>query len=425
MGKLRQLFSIPTKDFTPTRDKAQFSVTKNGDLTFKQAGYSDSKNNGGNYINLSVEIKRIYQQFKRDSEANEQLQEELKRPYRRKIIGFESCKTRHIAAKSIAEEEISDSKNRISEFNNHISLIRMDPKKEGIDVPTKSGVQFIIGLILLLPITIYLMVFYISATYSAFFKKFSADSTIIESIFDSQALSKAWYGTTIETGGPMAFIFVLTIPFAFMGLGYLLHMFQKSNGTNKVLKIFGLVITTFIFDVILAYKIEAGVFSVNRELGDKFGPMEALSSVSFWAIIFAGFVVYMIWGLVLDFVLDENENKDKLRVAIRAKLDLIKKEEESILAKNKIIESNNIGITECDEQIRKEQTFIDGFIFSINDYKDYHAEYVSGWLNYISAELTVNNESRQESLNYCHKVSQNFLDGINTDLNPLENSNLE
>ena len=78
MGKLRQLFSIPTKDFTPTRDKAQFSVTKNGDLTFKQAGYSDSKNNGGNYINLSVEIKRIYQQFKRDSEANEQLQEELK-----------------------------------------------------------------------------------------------------------------------------------------------------------------------------------------------------------------------------------------------------------------------------------------------------------------------------------------------------------
>jgi hypothetical protein len=153
--------------------------------------------------------------------------------------------------------------------------------------------------------------------------------------------------------------------------------------------------------------------------------MEALSSVSFWAIIFAGFVVYMIWGLVLDFVLDENENKDKLRVAIRAKLDLIKKEEESILAKNKIIESNNIGITECDEQIRKEQTFIDGFIFSINDYKDYHAEYVSGWLNYISAELTVNNESRQESLNYCHKVSQNFLDGINTDLNPLENSNLE
>ena len=160
-----------------------------------------------------------------------------------------------------------------------------------------------------MPITIYLIVFYISASYSGFFKTFET-TELSAAIFDAQALTKAIKDGWLES------VFISTIPFAFMGLGYFVHMFQKEKRTGWI-KILGLYIVTFIFDCILAYQIEKKIYDFEKTLNSPpFDLPIAFRKVEFWGIIFAGFVVYIIWGLVFDFIMKEYENFDKIKCFI-------------------------------------------------------------------------------------------------------------
>ena len=38
----------------------------------------------------------------------------------------------------------------------------------------------------------------------------------------------------------------------------------------------------------------------------------AFQSVNFWMIIFAGFIVYLIWGFVFDFIMESHSKMDKI-----------------------------------------------------------------------------------------------------------------
>ena len=141
---------------------------------------------------------------------------------------------------------------------------------------------------------------------SAFFKNFDTDG-LTAAIFDGKALTKAMEGGWLEG------VFIATIPFAFMGLGYLVHMFQKHKNWLSYLKIATLFIVTFIFDAILAYQIEKKIYDIEKTPDSPVFNIEvAFSKAEFWGIIFAGFVVYIIWGLVFDFIMKEYDNFDKI-----------------------------------------------------------------------------------------------------------------
>src|SRR5690606_33215386 len=137
--------------------------------------------------------------------------------------------------------------------------------------------------------------------------------------FDGNALAKS-----IE-GGWLEGVFIATIPFAFMGLGYLIHMFQKHKSWTSYIKIAVLFAVTFIFDAILAYQIEKKIYEIQKTPDSPpFDLKIAFSSVEFWGIIFAGFIVYIIWGLVFDFIMKEYDNFDKIKSFIRTKIEDIK-----------------------------------------------------------------------------------------------------
>ena len=65
-------------------------------------------------------------------------------------------------------------------------------------------------------------------------------------------------------------------------------------------------------------------------------------------IIFAGFVVYLIWGLVFDFTIEAHEKKDKVRLAIKHKEEEIKVIEQNI-------EKLNLDINALEEKENKIQ----------------------------------------------------------------------
>ena len=141
-------------------------------------------------------------------------------------------------------------------MKNDIIGVKVNPERYGIPSPKNPKVKFYIGLGLLLPITLYLFVFYISASYSVFFKEFN-DDTLSSAIFDPQALTKAFQDGILEA------ILILTIPFVFMGLGYIIHHCKKFRVLEVKLN-YWIIYNHFLFDGLLAYVIEKKIYDFNQ-----------------------------------------------------------------------------------------------------------------------------------------------------------------
>ena len=190
-------------------------------------------------------LQDVYMDYKGKCREDERLQKSLKEPYVQERSKYDIELKKRKTAKLILEETIANLEEKIQMIKSEIADVKHNPEKYVEDVDKKPKAQFYIGLIVLIPITFYLLVFYISASYSAFFKDFNT-SQLSAAIFDANALSKAISDGWLEA------VFVATIPFAFMGLGYLIHMFQKHKNWLSYVKIGLLFVVTFIFDAILA-----------------------------------------------------------------------------------------------------------------------------------------------------------------------------
>lgn len=400
MSSLKNLFSLKkesAKEEVATSEK-EVSSSK---FTFFESGYGSSKTANGNPVVYRACLNDVYMDYKGKCRDNKNLQIELKKPYVEEKGKVEIELKKRNTAVLIIEESIQKEEKSIINHRNDIVDVKTNPEKFGLDIQSKPKAQFNIGLIVLIPITFYLLVFYISASYSAFFKKFDSDE-LSAAIFDGKAFSKA-----LEDG-LLVGVFIATIPFAFMGLGYLIHMFQKQKGWVSNIKIVMLFLITFIFDAILAYQIEMKIYNIEKTPDSPpFNVNIAFTSVEFWGIIFAGFVVYVIWGLVFDFIMKEYENFDKIKGFINSKREDIKNSELQI---SKLIQKLNPikeEISGIEGKIADLQRTIDGFIFSDKHYLTYHAEFVKGWYLSITDHLPI--KRADAVLAKCVEVEQQHL----------------
>ena len=334
-------------------------------------------------------------------------QDRLKQPYREEQEKNRTELKKSEAAIGIYEKKEQDINNTIDQIKNEIIEVKRNPDKFGIEDGKGLKAQFYIGLFLLLPITLYLLVFYISASYSAFFKEFSNDS-LTAAIFDADALTNSFKASWLEG------VLVITIPFVFMGLGYIIHMVQKIKSLKNVFRMIALFITTFLFDGLLAYQIEKKIYEFNKTTeSSPYNLNIALGEAEFWMIIFAGFVVYIIWGLVFDYVMKEFENIDKIRAFIRGK-----KEKQIDLDKLKTETSNKINdfkeqVILINGKIAELQSKIDGFVFPVKEYLHYHHQYKEGWFQAISTEIALPYTEKTELLQHCELSAEEHLTKLN------------
>ena len=175
---------------------------------------------------------------------------------------------------------------------------------------------------------------------------------------------------------------------------------------------------TFIFDVIIAYEICEKIYNIQKTNSFKNVPdysmKLAFQSINFWLIIFAGFVVYLIWGLVFDFTMEAHEKLDKIRVAIKNKEKEISLAEESIDKLNGEInaleekENKNIG------EINKLNELIDHTTIIPKEFEQYLFHFMQGWLHWMSANLK--NQTQQKE---CEEILIVF---ISVNIKPIEYS---
>ncbi|NRR92791.1 ABC transporter permease [Winogradskyella undariae] len=398
MGAIKKLFKLKSNDISKPLTENTEQAREQIRITYYQSGYGASTKASGNAVTFGVGLQNLYNTFENLCRKQLNEQEILKQPYKEAQEKERTELKKRETALTIYEEQKNSLITDIDKSKSEMIDVRQNPERYGIDVDKRPNAQFYIGLLLLIPITIYLFVFYISASYSAFFKDFETGS-LTSAIFDANALNKA------VSDGWLEAVFIGTIPFVFMGLGYLIHMFQKTKKMITHVKLVALFVLTFMFDVILAYLIEKKIFDFERVLGESFSPTIAFESVNFWGIIFAGFVVYLIWGLVFDFVMKEYENVDKIKSFIRNKKAEIKNTEEkksSLLIK---IDEIKHEVTSIKGKISELQSKIDGFVFPVKEYLHYHYQYKEGWYQAINEVIALPSNTKDDLRNSCEDIS--------------------
>lgn len=380
-------------------------------ITYYQSGYGASKTALGQPQNFKACLENVYHSFENQCRKLKEEQLKLKQPYVEEKIRQESELKNTETALSIQNDRLVSADQKINNIKQDISKVKSNPEIYGITDTKQPHALFYIGLFLLLPITIYLFVFYISATYSAFFKVFSDDS-LTAAIFDAQSLNDAMKASWLEGA------LVITIPSVFLGLGYIIHMIQKGKGIKNNFRLAALFIITFLFDGLLAYQIEKKIYEFNKTLeSSPYNLKIAVGEAEFWMIIFAGFVVYIIWGLVFDLVMKEYENIDKIKGFIRTKQEELLQTEQT---KTKILEEIDIikqKMSEIKGKIQELQNKIDGFILNVKQYLHYHSQYKEGWYQAIAGELALPRERMTTLIQECEEVSKSHLASLNL-LNP-------
>ncbi len=205
---------------------------------------------------------------------------------------------------------------------------------------SNSFIWFAMGAIILVLLTLFLVLFYASAGYSVLF----GNQTVMNSVFNPDAIKSA----LSKGGSAMGFTFLFPIIFIATGfaLSILLSKRKQVNDANKhkaqraILLIFLLV---FLMDAMIAYKITQNIYINQYESGFYDTPWSAtflMYDVNFYLVIFMGFVVYILWGVLLNFVLshpytkkkvNQNENEDR-KIDLHHALSHLKNERDDLNA---------------------------------------------------------------------------------------------
>jgi hypothetical protein len=210
--------------------------------------------------------------------------------------------------------------------------------------------SFFIAASILALVTVYLFLFYVSAIYNAFL--FDPTTSAAEglrtgrelsvTIFNGAAFQKAW------SSGLMTFLFLCTAPSIVVGLGFLIHHFSKEKKQKRIPVVMAI---TFFFDLLLAYQIVYQIDRIKVLTGESTAPWSMrvlVSSPEFWIILLAGFVVYVMWGMILQVVLEGIEKFHPARALMRTLREAIRSREGSIEHLNN--ELRNIGRREAELQ---------------------------------------------------------------------------
>lgn len=386
------------------QEKAQIDFGKLDTQTYEEWGFDTSRKQRGNEKAFSGSWALVKEYYCKKEKSDIEKQEQNLKNAKTEVDKREIEKSQKNGIIQNIKEKIEHLKQKIDELKKDILRITEDPKSVQKDASSK--VSLIIGIIILTGLTLYLFVFYSSAVYSAFFKEFTPDNnTIVQAILDGQAIPKSF------ELGLGAVLFVLGIPFAFLGLGYLIHKFQEGTGFAKYVKIGSIILVTFIFDVILAYEIVEKIYDIKR-MGDitgripEFNLSIAFTNIQFWSIIFAGFIVYLIWGFVFDLTMEAYHKLDVVNRAIKAKESEIKLLDEDINKHQKEIEENQESIHKLELEIIPFQRIINGDTFVLNWSHFYQCinEFANGWTEWMTA-----NKYEKQLVDEIHLLNQYLI----------------
>lgn len=350
--------------------------------TYEQYGLRTCGRVTASHPALAPYLSRIYHEEERKQHNDRSVQEKLKNQLREELERVEVEISSKVASKESKKIKINEIENKRKDAEEQL---RKEQEEDG-RLNKMPLVKLIIGSSILFLLTIYLFIFYGSTFYSAFLYTPNINSQID---LGTAMLNASAFSEAFELGFG-AFIFVITAPIIFLGLGYSLHYFMIQKGNMKWFKIGALLFITFSFDCILAFKIGEMIYNylalTSLEQLPPYTVGLALNDINSWAVIFCGFIVYLIWGIVFDMVMSAYEELRSNRYAIsNLKSDIAKYDSQIVTLKQEIAtiegEINNL-------EIKKTSLFNrinNSVLVDYTAIKKAIADFFAGWMRMMNA----------------------------------------
>ena len=254
------------------------------------------------------------------------------------------------------------------------------------DGETGDTIPFVIGAFITVLLTFYLFTFYSSSGYAA--------------LYGVKEGAISWISNPFSeiSGGSIAI--VILFPVIFLGLGFLIHDALEKNKKliaqdkpQKFLTISLLLFITLLADAFIGYKISQGVHNNEFNAGlmhEQWHYTMVFSDINFYIVLLLGFVVYVIWGFLLNFVLShsylktENEKIKILLENITRKIEEKRAELAEIITK---INSHSNLMLSLDDEISGKGNDIIGYengVIPVNipSLRAAVGEFMGGWGSY-------------------------------------------
>lgn len=259
--------------------------------------------------------------------------------------------------------------------------------KEKMKSENFSIVKFSLNAFILSMLSVYLFFFYVSATYKALYVDFEG---IAEALAAGEGTGSIMPGPG-ELAAALQFNYLLfVVPFVFFAFGWAFHVILESQHKLKTVFLSGLIAVTFIVDFLLAMIINGNTESAKSLMGLQTTPWYA--SPSFYIILFLGFLVYIIWSILLDAILrewDKLESVNNLRKIISHLNGDIK------ALKSKLQDTASIK-----KQISEYREDISTVMYG--NLKRYIDQFSSGWITYLSPS------NMKEAKEKCLHIKKEF-----------------
>jgi hypothetical protein len=361
---------------------------------FKNAGLAT-----GNATSFKTHLELIYNGKVLDEKTSIGLSEEDKNSL--------SEEMEHLQDKvNILQKQHITSQVKGDEIGRQIEVLQQERQdiilgKKALSIPGGrfSTLKFSINSFFLVMLSVYLFLFYVATVYKALFIDLGQ---LAEQMSDPGGLIGAG-----ALPGPQEMweamrynIVVIFAPFIFYGFGYALHVILEQKSKWKYLAVLLIVAVTFVLDFLIAYKIHLNTNQVMELMGLDNEVLHWSQSPTFFIIIFMGFIVFIIWSILLHAWIKEWGKKDITGRIDEAILNL--RNEVKFFDKQK--EEYQHKIAETESKIRYLNQRLNNIQIPESDLQLSVSEFVAGWFNYLSAA----GDQLEPVKDACEKVLSDF-----------------
>ena len=362
-------------------------------INLRDHGYHTSGKNGGDPSVLKAELNSVLQGKIIDSTIDDILSEEERSRKQTEINGLKNEISGITVSISNMNDLIEKKKVLKDKIQEEIDAIRLGKEVNNEPSEAFSWMKLWINLFFLVPLSIYLFLFYVATIYKAFY--FEA-TTVAEG---SDGIISALPAPG-ELSDALSYNYLLLFaPFLFFGFGYAVHVLLELKSKLKYVYVFLVLAVTFILDFLLAFKIHKINADAQSIISDE-APIALVEDSNFYIILFMGFVVYIIWSILLNASINEWKKRNIIgrRVVKINQLDKdIDGATEKIASLQTEIKLKESTIDHLNDEIKGVKIPVDKLKFCLS-------ELYAGWLAFITGSSVLT-----EKKNPCEEVYNNFL----------------
>jgi hypothetical protein len=359
-----------SKSSTPT--KTEKAVHQIEYVNLQEFGYEKSGNVKGDpeiytsYLNMILNGDLVDEKFSGLNEDEKPEKRERLKKLEARLV--ETSRQNEEINAQIKEKQDKIDVRREDLLNIH-EKYEKDP--EAMKRETFSPFKFGINLFILVMLTGYLFFFYVSAAYKALYTDFEVIAERLAAGMGTGSIMPK----PAELAEALQYNYLLfLVPFVFYAFGWAFHVILEMKHRFKFVFLGALITVTFIVDFLIALLIHNNLEFAKELMG--LATKSWAANPAFYMILFLGFIVYILWSILLDSLFREWA---KRRIILNLKKILKHLRGDIKALQSKLVPEDPIrfDIGNLREDIR---TVI------LGNLKSYIDQFTTGWISYLSPQ---------------------------------------